>query len=132
MSAAWALQTSIYDALTAALTAPVHSLGDVPQKLEGVYVVIGDTTLLPHDTDLQLGFECTVKIDTWDNDPESRGFGKLKPLMGEVYSALNRATFPITGYTLVDIFSEFEQPFLDPDGVTTHGVQRFRVILTTQ
>ena len=132
MSASWELQKAIYTTLEAALVQPVYSLGNVPQAFEGVYVVVGDSTLLPHDSDQQLGFECTIKVDTWDNDPNSRGFNQLKPLMGEVYNALNRATFTVTGYTLVDIQSEFEQPFLDPDGVTTHGVQRFRAILTTQ
>jgi hypothetical protein len=132
MSASWELQKAIYGVLNAALTAPVYSLGNVPHNLKSVYAVVGDSTLVPHDSDLQLGFECTVKIDTWDNNPRSRGFGKLKPLMGEVYNALNRATFTVSGYTLVDIQAEYEQPMLDPDGVTTHGVQRFRAILTTE
>lgn len=132
MSAAWELQKAIYGVLDAALAEPVYSLGDVPDGFEGLYAVVGDSTLVPHDSALQLGFECTVKIDTWDNDPSSRGFGQLKPLMGSVYDALNRATFAISGYTLVDIQAEYEQPILDPDGVTAHGVQRFRALLTTE
>lgn len=132
MSAGWNLQKAIYAQLSAALSASVYSLGDVPENLTGLYAVVGDSTLTPHDSDAQLGFDVTVKIDTWDTNDNSRGFGELKPLMGEVYDALNRATFAVDEYTLVDIRQEYEQPFLDPDGVTTHGVQRFRAILTTQ
>lgn len=131
MSASWELQKAIFATLDAALTVGVYSLGNVPDGLTGLFVVVGNSTMLANDTSETLGFEATITIDTWDNDPLSRGFNKLKPLMGEVYTALNRATFVIAGYTLVDIQAEYEQPFLDPDGVTTHGVQRFRAIIST-
>lgn len=132
MSADWELQKAVYSALDAALSVGVYSLGGVPQKLESLYVVIGNTTLIPHDTDGLTGFEVTIVIDSWDSDDTSEGFGKLKPLMGEIYTALNRVNLAVAGYNVLDCFFEFQNSMLDPDGVTTHGVQRFRAILAKQ
>jgi len=49
--------------------------------------------------------------------------------MKEVYNSLNRAEFIIDGYILIDIMQENETVLRDPDGITLHGVQRFRIIL---
>ena len=130
MSGSWEIQKSVYSLLDTFLSVPVFSMGDVPQSIEAVYCVVGDTTLAPHDGDNATGFDGTITIHTWDCDPTSNGFKKVKELMNDVYGALNRASLNVSGYTVIDVMFEFEQPFLDGDGISTHGVQRFRILMT--
>jgi hypothetical protein len=48
-------------------------------------------------------------------------------LMGEAYSILHRASLTKTGYNVVDCLFEFSETFVDVDGRTRHGVQRYRL-----
>ena len=132
MSADFEVQKTIYNVLTAGLTVDVYSMGNVTQDIEAVFVVIGSATLIPHDADGQTGFEVTIVIDTWDNVETSKGFGQIKPVMGEIYDLINRADLTVTGYKVLDSMFDFQQSFIDRDGITAHGVQRFRIILTTE
>lgn len=130
MSALWNVQQAIFSALNGVISRAVYSVGNVPDNTEGVYAVIGEATSAAHDADAQTGFEVTAVVHSWDSDPNSRGTKNVDLLMGEVYDVLNRANLAVTGYTLLDCFFEFEQAMIDPDGLTAHGVQRFRVLLT--
>lgn len=131
MSALWPVQEAVFAILDAALTVDVHSLGGVPDNLQAVHAVVGEASAEADDSDARLGFSVVTTVHTWDSDPNSHGFGQVKPLMKKVYDALNRVDLAVTGYTLVDCFFEFEQAMMDPDGLTAHGAQRFRVLLTT-
>ena len=42
--------------------------------------------------------------------------------------ALDRQALSLTGHNLVLLRFEFSQAMLDPDGLTRHGVQRFRAL----
>ena len=125
MSAAWEVQKAIFAALDGNIAAPVFDA--VPENQTAPYIVIGDDTAVAFDADLQTGFDMTLTIHTWSI---YRGLKEVKTLMGEVYDLLNRATLAVSGYTVLDIVNEYGQPFLDGDGVTRHGVQRFRILLT--
>lgn len=131
MSALWELQKAIFAELDGVISQPVFSVGNVPDNTEGVYAVIGEESATAHDADAQTGFEIAVTLHSWDSDPNSRGLKNVKVLMSEIYTQLNRADLSVAGYTVLDCFFEFEQAMIDPDGLTGHGVQRFRVILTT-
>lgn len=131
MSALWAVQEAVFAALDTGLVAPVYSLGNVPDNLATQYAVVGEATAEADDSDGRLGFSVVITVHSWDSDPDSHGFGRVKPLMNDVYTVLNRAALVVSGYTLTDSFFEFEQAMMDPDGLTAHGAQRFRVLLTT-
>jgi hypothetical protein len=90
------------------------------------YVVIGDDTLIDFDTDGKTGFEVTVTIHSWS---DYRGRAQVKGLLGEIYLLLHRKDYVIIGYTLVGSDCEFEETILESDGVTRHGIQRFRLFL---
>lgn len=129
MSAEQAIDAAIYTALDNALSEPVYGSGNVPDNIEDRYVVIGNNTAIDWSTDGRTGFETTVTIHTWDTLPKSHGFYYLKLLMGEVYITLNRATLAVSGYNVLELDYEFSESMLDPDGLTTHGVQRFRAYM---
>lgn len=129
MSVESALQTAIYARLSDALSVSVYSEGSVPDGLMARYVVIGADTLLPWSTDGRVGFEATITIHTWDTTADNRSLLSTKSIMGQIHNALNRASFAITGYNLIGIDYEFGDTLIDPDGLTRHGIQRFRALL---
>lgn len=131
MSIAAELQIAIFNTLNGNLGGvPVFSMGDAPDNLQAVYVTIGNDTHIPWDDDNLTGFESTLTIHVFDTTGQ-RGFVNVKPLMGACYDLLHRATISINGYTLLGIDQEFEDARIDADGLTPHGVLRYRVITET-
>lgn len=135
MNAEWEVQKAIFAKLDTDLAVPVFDF--VPQQNPPpTYVTIGEDTLLPFNTDGIKGFEGTLIIHSWDSPRggDSGGDGRklIKLLQGEIYDSLDRAELVITGYDPIGIDFEFSQTSLDPDGITYHGVQRFRLLITEQ
>jgi hypothetical protein len=117
------IQQAIYQAV-AAIGYPTFD--DVPQVTAYPYIVVGDDRSIPFDTDDSVGSETTCTIHVWS---QYRGRKEVKEIMRSVYDTLNRANLTITGGHLVECHAEFEESFLDPDGLTRHGVIRFRLIV---
>ena len=117
------IQAAIFEQV-ATLGYPTYD--HVPQDSAFPYIVIGDDTSVPFDTDNSVGTETTCTIHVW-----SRHLGRkqVKQIFGELYALLNRAEFPIIGGALVECQAEFEESFLDSDGLTRHGVMRFRLVV---
>ena len=124
------IQAKIFSILDAGLSYPVYD--DAPALPEGMpsdkfpYVVIGDDTAAPFDNDSHVGVNATLTIHVWSR---YRGRKEVKDIQGEIYDLLNRATMTIATYTVVDALFEFSQSFVEPDGATRHGVQRFRITI---
>ena len=117
--------------IQAAIFAQVSAIGypvfdHVPQDTAFPYIVIGDDTSIPWDTDDSLGSETTCTIHIWSRH---RGRKEVKEIGRTIYEKLHRAEFPIIGGTLVECQAEFEESFMDPDGLTRHGVMRFRLTI---
>lgn len=90
------------------------------------YCVIGDDTLAAWETDDTVGAEITITLHFWSR---ARGYKQVKALMDQAYSLLNRASVVKSGYNVVDCLVEFGEAMADPDGVTKHGVQRYRLTI---
>lgn len=134
MSAAalWPLQQAVYDRLTAdaGLTALLAEgaagvFDHVPQASAFPYVTIGEASAVPGElaskTEPALAQSLTLHV--WSRD---RGFGETKRILAALTAALDDAPLTVAGQTLVALRFEFAATFLDPDGLTRHGVQRFR------
>lgn len=125
-----ALQAAIYGALSSdpQLTALIGSghvfdwNGPVPVFPS---VTIGGDTAKEWSGSTFDGQETTIMVHSW-----SQGDGRkdVKTIMGHVYRILHRANLAVSGQSLVFILWEFATTSLDPDGVSYHGVQRFRAI----
>lgn len=142
MGAAFNIQQAIFTKLdgTAALTnqLAVSALNplkkgiydSVPQpakpELKTVfpYVVLGEDTAIPADTDDADARETTFTIHTFSR---YNGDKELRNVMDAVKAALHDATLTITGERFVFCYWEFTSTALEPDGLTRHGVQRFRL-----
>ena len=132
----WAVQQAILtvlqtdSGLTALLAGGSASVYDhVPQSSAYPYIAIGEATARPGEADNNDGdiMAQTVTIHSWSRH---RGMKEVKEIMGEVVGALNRASLSVTGFNVLESRFEFSETFMDPDTITRHGVQRFRI--TTQ
>lgn len=128
-SPAWPLQSAVFARLNGDTTL-VTTLGAkvydaVPQSAAFPYVVIGDDTESPRDTMGTTGRDTTITIHSW-----SRYVGKkqVKDIANRVDELLDRWTPTVAGWNAVQMLNDFgPETFLDPDGITRHGVSRYRV-----
>ena len=137
----WALQQAVTSALKADATlrtltekTPAGIYDHVPQKLwekpelDGhfkPYVVVGETEAREWDTKTEDGMEQTLMVHTWSR---GRGMKEPKQIMGAIVDALDQVALSVTGHDLVQLRFEFSETFLEDDGLTRHGVQRFRAL----
>lgn len=126
-----ALHTAVKTLLSAGLVPSVYDAvpqpSDAGSAAQFPYVTIGESTFAAAGYDDGMLTECTLSIHVWSR---YRGYKEIRGLQAQIYALLHRQDFAVTGYTLVNCEWEFtEQSFLDADGVTRHGVQRFRILL---
>lgn len=132
VAALWPLQQAVYDrlagdaGLTALLAEGAASLFDhVPQASAFPYVVIGEASATPGEiaSKTEAGLAQTLTLHVWSRD---RGFGETKRILAALAATLEDAPLGVAGHALVALRFEFAATFLDPDGLTRHGVQRLR------
>ena len=118
--------------LTALLTTYATSpavFSHVPQDLNTYpYVVLYETGLDGNDNDAHLGFDGVFNIHSWSDD---RNIDVIGGIQNAIYNELHNQELTLTSYGLVELHQEFTTILRDPDGITLHGVQRYRIILQT-
>lgn len=125
MSFEKALHQAVYDQLSAHPDMPTV-YDDVPVDAPFPYVVIGEDTHIPFDTDDSLGSESTLTLHVWSR---YRGKKEAKEIQALIYDALTRQPLALDAHELITIEFEYSEVVLDPDGITRHGVQRFRALI---
>ena len=104
---------------------------DVPQANDAgsavafPYVALGDTVEVQWDTDDSVGRETVQAVHTFSR---YKGKKELKNIMDAIKAALHQASLAVSGQVVILVHWENTDSFLEPDGVTRHGVQRFRII----
>jgi hypothetical protein len=121
-----ALQKAVYERLSNFPTMP-PVYDEVPKDAPEHYVVIGEDTHAPYDTDDSVGSESTITLHIWSKS--HRGKMQVKATQGLIYEALNRHELVVDDYDLVTLEFEYSEAMLDPDGLTRHGVNRYRALL---
>lgn len=106
---------------------PAPVFDDVAQDTPAPYVTVPDATLSDYSGDGFTGFNVLVTIHTWS---DYRGSAEVKGLQGKIYDLLNRAELVVTGFNVLGCDSINGNVLRDPNGVTRHGVQQFRVLMT--
>lgn len=124
------LFTAIFAALNgnAALIALVgagHVYDTPPAGALPPYVVIGDETANDYGSTAGDAQEHTITVHTWSEKPSTL---QCKQIMRAVRDALHTASLVLGSGNLVYLRQEFKETFRDPDGVSHHGVQRFRAL----
>ena len=119
------VQKAIFDALTPAV-APTLVLDQAGPNQPYPYVTIGEFIGGQADALTRQGNDLELTIHVWSRQP---GFQQAGDLMTAIKNALDRQKFVITGAQWVDTVWNYAQTLRDADGITRHGVLRFRVML---
>ncbi len=136
MDASLALQDALYarlkddPALVESSAEPVNGVrplvgvfDQVPPETPFPYITLGDdTSVADEDMDTDAA-EHTVTIHTWSR---YRGRHEAKAIMARVRALLHLRQLLVSGHTVWLARCEFSNTETDPDGLTIHGVQRFR------
>ena len=126
------LQTTVYNALLASnpLTTKLggNNIYDfVPENTAFPYVKIGDQTMVDDGTKTKKGTDFTLMIHTFSR---YRGSKEIKEIMSLVYDVLHESSLSVSG-AMNNMRFEFSDIIKENDGLTTHGMQRFRVFVLT-
>lgn len=131
-----AIQQAIYTKLTgnAPLMAAIVGVYDqAPQNIDGAdisafpFVNIGEDTVANWSTNDWSGYEATISVHVWSR---YRGFKEAKDIQALIRTALHRTALTVSGSNHVNTEFETQTTVLDNDGVTRHGIQTFRVLLS--
>ena len=126
----FALQTAVFSKLstdsnlTSVLKAKIFD--DVPEETPYPYVQLGEDTAIDYGTKDQTGSEVSVNVDVWSR---YRGSLEAKNIMDRVHTLLHDSSLSVTGSNFINMRFEFSDIIRDPDGITRHGVMRFRAIM---
>jgi Protein of unknown function (DUF3168) len=104
---------------------PARVFDHVPQGSPFPYLAIGSVSAIPFDTKTEAGLDQNLTIHSWSR---YRGLKETKDIMAAVFAVLDGQSLAVTGHTLVLLRFEFATTFVDDDGLTRHGVQRFRAL----
>ena len=125
-----AVQTAVYDALNgnSSLTSSVSGIYDfVPESTSFPYVKVGDQTMVEDGTKDKKGSDFTLMVHTFSR---YRGSKEIKEIMSLVYDILHESSLTISG-AMNNMRFEFSDIIKESDGLTTHGVQRFKTFVLT-
>ena len=126
----FALQEALYarlnndSTLTSTLGSSVYD--EAPEGSGFPYVVLGETTAIDYGTKDVNGSENTVMLHVWS---QYRGAKEVKNIMDRLHDLLHDYSMSVSGANLINLRFEFSDLLRDPDGITRHGVMRFRAIL---
>lgn len=128
----WDVQAGVFTRLTgvSAVTSLLAGgaagvLDHVPEGTAFPYIVIGEASSQPLDSQGSSGNDVTVAIHTY-----SRGIGmkEVKNIMSAVDDALHDISFTVPNQILVLCQRLESQAVLEDDGQTRHGIQHFQII----
>jgi len=125
----FALQTTIYNALNVSAITTTLSCGVYDEVIEGntyPFITLGEETTIDYSTKTATGSETTINIHIWS---QYKGSKQTKEIMDKVHDLLHDSNLSVTGFNLINLRFEFSDIMRDPDGITRHGVMRFRAII---
>ena len=124
------LQKSIFDVInndsTITSTYGANVYDFVPDNSAFPYVKIGEETSVDNGAKTLQGNEHTLVIHIFS---QYRGSKEVKNIMARIYALLHESNLSVTGASLVNLRFEFSDVIKENDGLTMHGLQRFRAIV---
>lgn len=129
-SSSLALQSAITGALTSsaplvALLGAARVFDQAPSPAPYPYVTLGQTISRTDDADLVPSETHTVTLHVWSR---ARGRTESHAIIAAIRDVLHDKPLTLADYKLINLRSEFSEARRDPDGVTFHGIARFRAV----
>lgn len=129
-SASWQLQQAVYSALSgnaalAALLGGPRIYDDVPHTAAYPFVTMGQTSSSDFGTATEDGEEHILTLHVWS---AAGGRSEAQLLMGAVRDVLHNAPLTLSGHTLVNLRQQFADIRREADGITIHGLARYRAV----
>jgi len=129
-SASWQLQQAVYGALSgnaplAALLGGPRVYDDVPHAAAYPFVTMGQTSSSDFGTATEDGEEHILSLHIWS---AAGGRGEAQVLMGAIRDILHNAALTLSGHTLVNLRQQFADIRREADGITIHGLVRYRAV----
>jgi hypothetical protein len=124
----FALQSSIYTALNVSAITSTLACGVYDEVVEGnsyPFITLGEETAIDYSTNNLVGAETTINIHIWSR---YKGSKQTKEIMDKVHDLLHDVSLTVSGVNLINLRFEYSDIMRDPDGITRHGVMRFRAI----
>lgn len=124
----FALQSSIYTALNVSAITTTLACGVYDEVVEGntyPFITLGEETAIDYSTNNLVGAETTINIHVWSR---YKGSKQTKQIMDKVHDLLHDVSLTVSGVNLINLRFEYSDIMRDPDGITRHGVMRFRAI----
>ena len=124
------LQERIYTTLNddSTLGALITGVFDaVPDDTSLPVVIIGPHTTSDNGSKTLDGRDYVFNIDVYS---DYRGMKEIKNIQKEIYRLLHESSLSVSGASFVDCRCEFTTDILEDDGITRHGVMRFRAFVT--
>ena len=90
------------------------------------FINIGDDTITDYSTKDLHGGEITMTLHIWS---QYKGAKETKQIMDRLHEILHDSSLSVSGFNLINLRFEFMDILIDPDGITRHGVMRFRAVL---
>lgn len=134
-SSLYPVQKMIYDTLTgdAQLMSRVTGVFDfVPDNFDYPYVVIGRFNAGPFDTYVRMGQTLNPIIHVWSRREfpnQYQGMKQAELIMDDILRLLALQTIAIDDWYDVGIWFDYSDLMVEPDGITQHGIIRFRMLV---
>lgn len=129
----WELQKAVYSSLNGGSITDYNGdaiagvFDDVPEETAYPYIVIGEETAIDGSAKDKDIFEHTLTIHIWS---QYRGRRDIKEIMKQVHDLLHDSALSVSGASMVNMRQEFQTTLLEGDGITRHGVMRFRAVVS--
>ena len=125
----FALQERIYSTLNgdSTLGGLVNGIFDsVPEGQTLPVVIIGAQSTSDNGSKNLDGRDYIFNVDVYS---DYRGMKEIKNILKEIFRLLLESSLSVAGASFVDCRCEFTTDILEDDGITRHGVMRFRAFV---
>lgn len=125
--AGWELQVAVYDKLTSTLAVPgtarVYDHMPPLEERQFPYVTLGEDFMRDFGSKSRIGTEHVFSLHAWSR---SGDWYEVKKISALIHAAFHEKEVSLTSG--VNVMTRFidARSMDDPDGVTRHGIQRFR------
>jgi hypothetical protein len=125
---AWEVQKGVYAKLSGDVTLSsmvTNEYDFVPEDSGFPYIALGEAREQDYSTLSTKGAAVELDIHVFSRD---RGKKASFQVLSRIYDLLHDQSVTVTGFTAVNVRFVNARVFLESDGITYHGISKFRII----